>query len=157
MNQILIIRNLNALMKGEKSILRMDGDGYVTPDWMLKKGMYVCHTCGSIESIDGVRYSGCNSDKFVFTQSNKDRNNPSDELPVIPVKEYTVPDEPKLRPTPSKVKRPSVRRLNRKEILDRQTGCVYRSIRHAAEFNGLSYGKLYREVNRNSNQKFTFK
>lgn len=68
MNQILIIRNLNAWIKGESNIINMTNDGYLTPGWMFDKGMYVCYSCGHINSIDNQWCGKCNDERFSLTE-----------------------------------------------------------------------------------------
>lgn len=127
MNQILTIRNLNALMNGEKSILNMDTDGFLTPDWMMDKGIWSCYSCGYLNCIESNRCEGCNDEKFVLTEKNKSLTSKKERE----LYRHFVPNEFNMADN-----------ATCRKVENIVTGRVYRSIRQAAKHEGYNYGTL---------------
>jgi hypothetical protein len=71
MNQILIVRNLNSMSGGQERIMELALNGFITPDWMKDKGMFVCWGCGHIGCVDSTHCGACGDEKFIVTQRNE--------------------------------------------------------------------------------------
>lgn len=68
MNQTLIIAHLNYISQGQERIFEQTLNGFITPEWMKDRGMWICYGCGAVGAIDENHCTTCKDEKFIITR-----------------------------------------------------------------------------------------